>query len=83
MPPPEKARELGQRCRDMGLEPLMMFSTIYPEAPEAVAVLTNRIRQASAAGIPQVLTFGQTQGGNRAIWVARLKQLAPVAASTG
>jgi len=81
--PPDKARDLGQRCRDLGLEPLMMFSTIYPEAPQAVAVLTNRIQQAAAAGIPQVLTFGQTQGGNRAVWVERFKQLAPVARHHG
>src|SRR5262249_8927844 len=30
--PAEKAKELGKRCRDLGLEPLMMFSGIYPEA---------------------------------------------------
>ena len=60
---PEKARELGQRCRDMGLEPLMMFSMIYPEDPKAIEVLTSRIRQAEAAGIPHVLTFGHTERG--------------------
>ena len=59
---PDRAKELGQRCRDLGLEPLMMFSGIYPEAPDAPAVLSARIRQAAAAGIPQVLTFGHTQG---------------------
>jgi len=81
--PAEKARDLGRRCRDLGLEPVMMFSTIYPEAPQAVAVLTSRIRQAAAAGIPQVLTFGQTRGGNRALWVERFKQLAPLARHHG
>jgi sugar phosphate isomerase/epimerase len=81
--PPEKARELGRRCRDLGLEPLMMFSMIYPEAPEAIAVLTSRIKQAAAAGIPQVLTFGHTQGGNRAVWIERFKQLAPIARDQG
>ena len=81
--PPEKARALGKRCRDLGLEPVMTFSTIYPEAPQAVAVLTNRIQQASAAGISQVLTFGHTQGGNRAVWVERFKQLAPLARHHG
>src|SRR4051812_24699855 len=30
--PPAKAKELAQKCRDLGLEPLMMFSGIYPEA---------------------------------------------------
>ena len=81
--PPQKARELGQRCRDLGLEPLLMFSTIYPEAENALEVLTNRIRQATAAGIPQVLTFGNTQGGNREVWIARFKNLGPIARDHG
>jgi sugar phosphate isomerase/epimerase len=80
---PEKAKELGQRCRDMGLEPLMMFSGIYPEDPKGVAVLTSRITQAAAAGIPQVLTFGHTEGPNRKLWVERFKQLGPIARDHG
>src|SRR5262245_37606616 len=44
--PPRQARELAGRCRDMGLEPLMMFSMIYPEQDGAVKVLTNRVLQA-------------------------------------
>ena len=79
----EKAAELGKRCRDLGLKPLLMFSGIYPEAKEAVEVLTNRIRQAAAAGIPQVLTFGHSKGGNRDLWIQRLKQLGPVARDHG
>src|SRR5262245_59529840 len=58
---PKQARDLAQRCRDAGLEPLMMFSGVYPEANNAVQVLTSRIHQASAAKIPQVLTFGHTK----------------------
>jgi sugar phosphate isomerase/epimerase len=77
--PPEKAKELGQRCRDLGLEPLMMFSGIYPEAKNGLEVLKQRIRQAAAAGIPQVLTFGHTKGGNRKLWVERFKELGPMA----
>ena len=80
---PEKARDLGKRCRDLGLEPLMMFSTIYPEDPKAEAVLTSRVKQASAAGIPQILTFGHTQGGNRAVWTERFKKLGAVARDHG
>jgi sugar phosphate isomerase/epimerase len=76
---PQQAKELAGRCRDQGLIPLMMFSGIYPEAKDAMAVITNRLRQASAAGIPQVLTFGHTEGGNRKLWVERFKQLAPIA----
>jgi len=80
---PERARELGKRCRDLGLEPLMMFSGIYPEAPEALAVFKSRIAQAEAAGIPQVLTFGHTRGADRKLWVDRFKQLGPVARDHG
>jgi len=79
----DKAKELGDRCRDLGLAPLLMFSGIYPEAKEAVEVLTNRIRQAAAAGIPQVLTFGHTEGSDRKVWVERFKRLGPVARDHG
>ncbi len=81
--PPKQAKELGQRCRDLGLDPLMMFSDIYPEAPKGVEILTARILQAEAAGIPQVLTFGHTKGPNRQVWVERFKKLGPVARDHG
>ena len=77
--PPAAAKELATRCRDMGLEPLMMFSTVYPEAKDGLTVLRQRVLQAGAAGVPQVLTFGHTAGGNRKLWVERLTELAPVA----
>jgi sugar phosphate isomerase/epimerase len=80
---PDKARELGKRCRDLGLEPLMMFSGVYPEAANAPAVLKNRIRQAGAAALPHVLTFGHTKGGNRKLWVERFKELGPMARDHG
>src|SRR5437867_6636196 len=54
--PPGRAKELGKACRDLRLEPLLMFSGIYPEAPEARKVLTSRVRQADAAGISQLLS---------------------------
>ncbi len=75
----DQARVLGQECRDRGLTPLMMFSMIYPEHPQALAILTHRLKQAAAAGIGQVLTFGHTQGGNRQLWVDRFRQLGPIA----
>ncbi len=77
--PPAKAKELGQRCRDMGLVPVMMFSGIYPENPKGLEVLTQRVKQAAAAGIMHVLTFGHTKGGNRELWVKRFKELGPIA----
>ncbi len=81
--PPDRAKELGSKCRDLGLEPLLMFSMVYPEAPDALEVLKSRIRQAEAAGLRHVLTFGHTRGGNRKVWVERFKQLAPMARDHG
>ncbi len=81
--PPEKARELGKRCRDVGLTPLLMFSGIYPEHKDAPEVFRSRIMQAAAAGIPQVLTFGHTEGGHHDLWVKRFKELAPIAQDHG
>jgi sugar phosphate isomerase/epimerase len=75
----EKAKELGKHCRDMGLKPVMMFSGIYPEDAEAMKIFKNRIEQAAAAGIPEVLTFGHTKGANRKLWVERFKELGPIA----
>jgi sugar phosphate isomerase/epimerase len=75
----EKAKDLGKHCRDMGLMPVMMFSGIYPEDPEAMKIFKNRIEQAAAAGIPEVLTFGHTKGANRKLWVERFKELGPIA----
>ena len=77
--PPSKSQQLAKECRDLGLEPLMMFSTVYPEAPEGLKILTHRIKQASAAEIPQVLTFGHTEGGSRKLWIERFKKLGPIA----
>ena len=80
---PDRAKELGKRCRDLGLEPVMLFSGVYPEAPDALIVLKARVLQAAAAGIPQVLTFGHTKGGNRRLWVERFKQVGPMARDHG
>lgn len=80
---PEKAAELGTRCRDLGLEPVMMFSGIYPEHKDGFEVLAHRLKQAAAAKIGQVLTFGHTKGGARDVWVERLKKLGPIARDLG
>ena len=80
---PAQAKELARKCNDMGLETVMMFSGIYPEAKDGLEVLTQRLKQAGAAGIPQVLTFGHTKGGNRKLWVERFKLLGPIAKDSG
>jgi sugar phosphate isomerase/epimerase len=77
--PLESARELAKRCRGMGLEPVMMFSDIYPEHADSLNVLEHRLKQASAASVAQVLTFGHTKGGNRSLWIERFRKLGPIA----
>jgi sugar phosphate isomerase/epimerase len=77
--PPEKAKELGKRCRDLGLEPVMMFGPA-PEDPEA---LKRRVGQAAAAGLGQVLTMGSTKGNDRKVWVRNLKEVGPAARDQG
>lgn len=77
---PDKAGELGRICRDFGLEPVKMFARVRPYDPNAIEGLTNRIRQASKAGIAQVMTYGHPPGQDPTIWVKNLKQLGPIAA---
>jgi sugar phosphate isomerase/epimerase len=77
--PPEKAKELGKRCRDLGLEPVLMFGPA-PEDPEA---LKRCVRQAAAAGVGQVLTMGRTKGNDAKVWVRNFKELCPVARDSG
>src|SRR5262245_57133818 len=77
--PPEKAKELAGNCRDLGLEPVLMFGP----APENVEALKQRIRQASAAKIAQVLTMGSTRGNDRKVWVKNFKLLGPIARDSG
>jgi sugar phosphate isomerase/epimerase len=77
--PAAEARQLAARCRDLGIEPAMMFSGIGIDAPDSVKGHTQRIRQATAAGIPFVVTFGKTTRGNYEGWVRNLKELGPIA----
>ncbi len=79
----ERARELARRCRDRGLEPVLMFSGVMPEAADHLDVMRARIRQASAAGIGQLLTFGNTRGGDRPRWLEHFRQLGPIARDAG
>jgi sugar phosphate isomerase/epimerase len=77
--PLEQAKELGKRCRDLGLEPVLMFGP----SPENVEALKQRVRQASAAGVGQVLTMGSTRGNDPKVWVRNFKELAPAARDQG
>jgi sugar phosphate isomerase/epimerase len=77
--PPEKAKELAKRCRDLGLEPVMLFGP----APEDPAALKHRVLQAASAGIGQVLTMGRTKGNDPTVWTRNFKELGPVARDHG
>jgi sugar phosphate isomerase/epimerase len=81
--PASEAKALAQRCRDLGLEPVMMFTGIYVEAPESIKVHTQRIKQAEVAGIPFIITFGRTSPGSYDAWIRNLKLLGPVARDAG
>ncbi|MFN9298293.1 MAG: sugar phosphate isomerase/epimerase family protein [Acidobacteriota bacterium] len=81
--PAGRAAELARECRDAGLKPVMMFSTVNLEAEGAGAGHRRRLAQAEAAGIRFLLTFGKTAGGQRERFVANLKELGPEAADRG
>jgi sugar phosphate isomerase/epimerase len=75
----DKAKELGKHCRDLGLEPVMMFGS----APENARALKQRVHQAAAAGIGQVLTMGNTRGNDPKTWIRNFKELGPLARDHG
>ena len=81
--PASDAAALARRCRDMGLEPVMMFSTVNLEAPAALDAHLRRIEQAAAAKIPFLLTFGKTTPGEYETFVGNLKRIAPAARKAG
>jgi sugar phosphate isomerase/epimerase len=81
--PPAEAARLAARCRDMNLEPVMMFSTVHLEAADALDAHLRRIDQAAAAKIPFLLTFGKTEPGQYETFIRNLKGMAPRAQAAG
>ena len=81
--PARDAAARATRCRDLGLEPLMMFSTVNLEAPNALTAHLHRIEQAAAARIPFLLTFGKTTPGQYEAFVSNLQKIAPAARQAG
>ncbi|MDQ6700861.1 MAG: sugar phosphate isomerase/epimerase [Acidobacteriota bacterium] len=80
---PAEAQKLAEHCRGMGLEPVMMFSTVQLEAPNARDAHFRRIDQAAAAHIPFLLTFGKTTSGQYSSFIDTLKAIAPRARQAG
>ncbi len=81
--PPAEAAKLAARCRNMGLEPVMMFSTVNLEAANALDAHLRRIEQAAAAKLPFLLTFGKTMPDEYETFVGNLKKIAPRAKQAG
>jgi sugar phosphate isomerase/epimerase len=77
--PLDRAKDLGKKCRDLGMEPVLMFGP----GPESVEGLKTRIKHAQAAGIAQILTMGNTKGNDIKLWVKNFKELAPMARENG
>ncbi len=74
---PAEAQRLADRCRGMDLEPVMMFSTVQLESPNARDAHFRRVEQAAAARIPFLLTFGKTTPGQYGTFIDTLKAVAP------
>jgi len=81
--PPAEAKAKADQSKAAGLTPVMMFATVNLEAPSALDAHRRRIAQAHAAGIPFLLTFGKTTGGERDAFVRNLKSMAPEARAAG
>jgi sugar phosphate isomerase/epimerase len=81
--PASDAGRLAQRCRGMGLEPVMMFSTVHLESADALDPHLRRIEQAAAAKIPFLLTFGRTEPGQYENVIRNLKGMASRAQAAG
>jgi sugar phosphate isomerase/epimerase len=81
--PPSDAARLTRRCLDTGLTPVMMFSTVNVEAPNALDAHRRRIAQAAAAAIPFLLTFGKTGKGEYPLFVQNLRDMAADARAAG
>lgn len=81
--PASEAGRLGARCRDMGLEPVMMFSTVNFEDAKAADAYRRRADQAHAAKIPFVISFGKTSAGEYASVIRNLKSVADHARAAG
>lgn len=81
--PPAEARQLAARCKNMQLEPVMMFATVQFESPDTLNAHMRRIDQAQAAGIPFLITFGKTTRGDYQQVIGTLKGVADHAKSAG
>jgi sugar phosphate isomerase/epimerase len=81
--PASRARQLAGMCKDQGLAPVMMFSMVNLESPEAPEAYARRIEQAAAAQIPFIIVFGKTEGGSYSSVIDCLRRSGPLARKAG
>jgi sugar phosphate isomerase/epimerase len=81
--PPADAARIGTRCRDLEMEPVMMFSGVNFEASNAPDAYKRRIDQAHAAKIPFIIVFGGTKSGEYDAVIRNLKAVGDHAKSAG
>ena len=81
--PPAEAARLASHCQNVGLQPVMMFSTVNFEDATALDAHRRRIDQAQAAKIPFLLTFGKTTAGEYDSVIRNLKGVAGHAKAAG
>jgi sugar phosphate isomerase/epimerase len=77
--PPSGAKRLANICREGGLEPVLLASSVSISAENAVLAHTRFIEHAAAAGIPFLVTNGSTRPGLYEVWISNLKKLGPIA----
>ena len=81
--PPADASRLARRCGELGLKPVMMFSTVNFEERDAANAYRRRVDQANAASIPFIIVFGKTTSGDYESVIRNLKGVANHARSGG
>jgi sugar phosphate isomerase/epimerase len=78
---PADAKRVATRCRDAGLQPVMMASKVSIVADDTAQGHTRLIEQAAAAEIRFIILAGSTRRGNYEAWIRNLKRLGPIARS--
>ncbi|MFN3325454.1 MAG: sugar phosphate isomerase/epimerase family protein [Bryobacteraceae bacterium] len=81
--PPTEAGRLAARCRDLDLQPVMMFSAVNFEEAGAADAYRRRVDQANAANIPFIIVFGKTTAGSYDAVIRNLKSVGDHARAGG
>ena len=81
--PPARAKELAARCRDLGLEPVMMFSGLSRSARRLSRCSRSGSNRPAPAGCRRFSRSAIRKGATHRLWVERFKELGPIARQSG